>query len=378
MACTPLTSGACEHILRGIELLNGQNNTSFNYTPVGTLQAVMSNENRADASFEEVNERSGSIRKVRIVRIPRATKSDANNNVSCATTTTTTFQEECIEAKKFARISWDMSKEEMQSFCEDSLKIEKGGAISGLYKRFMEVIYSKMNGLRTYLNFDLMSTTWTNAGTNAATGNTNVVPLPFITAADGSKIEKGIQTIISHYYSFNNLKGKPFIIGTGVFDNFNTSADYGCCNQYGFNWSLMKENAPYNYYLDVDTLSAFTNIDNFMVLAPGAVQLVTYNDFVIDSYLQGGRPLSSLSENKFGTSRKGIIPDPLVPNLFYDLKITEIDCDSNVNSGMETWRFSLYLHYGISTIPTGVDSPYGPLDLLYGTNGILRYTAQAV
>jgi len=361
--CAP-EFGYCEALVRGIGDIAGVNNPSFNATPVGTLQMAFDPANLANAQF--ILQEENAVRKIRVKRLQRSTADDALEDNTCEITTTKRYNEQCITVNMISSIAFETSKNEMQAYCAAASRVVTGGADDRSLRVFndtLDKLLSNMNGIRESVNKQIISKIAASVGVNVTPGDNLPKNLTMIDSITGAKIEKGIQEL-QFDMANNQVYGIPFVVGFGNFDKFNTSANWGCCNQFGMNWGMMASNAPYRYYTDVMMANLLGDPNRFFVFAPGAVQFVQYNDTVL-----GALTLDS----RHGDTIYGTIPDPLVPGLKYDLAIQEKNC---VGGRREpSWIASLYVNFDVAIQPIDI---YSPSDRLYGSNGIYWFNSLAV
>lgn len=365
--CCPI-EGYCEAVTRGLAGVNGVNNTTFKATPVGTLQVLFDPVNRSQAEYIPDIMDGDSVRRIRVRRIPRATEHDAVNYNTCDITSTAKYVEQCITVNKSVSISFETTKEEMQRYCAAELALQNDpGASIPLFNDHLNKILSQMNGIREKINKNVITTILANVGVNVATGSSSPFPLPMLYAANGGKVELGIQ-LLDHHMSENEVYGQYLIAGHGIFDRFNTSMQFGCCNQYGVNWDAMSASSPYRYYKDLKLREVTGNPDIFLVFAPGAVQFVYYNDTI----------LGKMDGKRHGNTIYGTIIDPLVPGLRYDVAIEELNCEGNLRK--PRWIVTLYLNYDIVFIPDnafkrGLDRLHPAAGI---SNGVFQFIATQI
>lgn len=349
--------GFCSAVLRGIEAVNGINNPSLNIDPVGTLQALFDPSNRQFASFDEIRDSSGAVKQVRVKRLPRGNYTEAQSGISCNLTTQAGFVEDVVCVTRKAHVSFAITKEQLQAYCADALRVVEGGATTPHFAVVNELLMSKMSALRQFINRDLVSLIEANRGINVVHNSTLPQAVGLLDATTGAKIELGIQTII-HELARNNVRGQWLVTGFGNFDRFNTSIQYGCCNSFGLNWDAMNAAAPYKYYQDFDIGDVLNAPNQINIFAPGAVQFVFFNDTIIGK---------DTVDRRHNNTRLGLVPDPFVPGLIYDLVLFEETC--NEGQWAPSWKVMLYLNYDLSFIPPHA---YAPGDRLRTSNGIVN------
>jgi hypothetical protein len=354
--------GYCAALLKGIEGINGSNNTSMKPTPVGVLQALTDNRNRVGASYE-IQGPNGNLQRIRVKRLQRSTRDEVVDGNTCDITTTKSYIEQHLDCTLSGSISFETTDQEMKLYCAEMSSVESVGG-TNVFADTMSKIMSAMNGLREYVNEKIIDKLSTNVGVNVTTANNLPTGVQVVDAVNGAKIEKGIQDILFDMTN-NQIYGQPFVVGLGNFDRFNTSANWGCCNQFGLNWQAMVQGAPYVYYQDTMLGDLVSDDNRIFVFAPGSTQFISYSANAMV------RKLSQ--DQRHGDTRYGYLVDPLAPGLWYDLAIQETNCKDGMRE--PSWIVTLSCHFDVAIQPLNA---YKPSDRLYGTNGILWYQAQAV
>jgi hypothetical protein len=131
----------------------------------------------------------------------------------------------------------------------------------------------------------------------------------------------------------------------------------------------MSPSGPYKYYKDVKLGDVSGDADYFFVFAPGMTQIVHYNDVI----------MSRLGiDSRHGNTRYGLIPDPFLPGMVYDVAVEETNCDGN-GLRKPTWTVSIYAHFDVAVTPAEAYSTNDRLRTPNGAfNGILLYKADAL
>lgn len=358
--------GFCSAVLRGIENVNGLNNPSMLVEPVGTLQALFDPINRDNASFDEIRDASGAVKNIRVKRLARGTYTEAAAGIKCDVTSTAGYTDDIVCVTRKAYTSFPISHEQLQAYCAESLRVGTTGTLP-TFQAINDFIMAKMHGLRQYINRDLITLIEANRGLNIQYGTSAVQTVGLIDGTTGAKIELGIQNIV-HELAMNSVRGQWLVTGFGVFDRFNTSIQYGCCNSGGLDWNAMAASSPYRYYQDFDIADVLTAPNQINIFAPGAVQFVFYNDTILGK---------DKIDRRHGNARIGLIPDPFVPGLTYDLAIREETC--NEGDWKPSYTVLIYLNYDLSFIPVEAYSVGDRLRTPAGiVNGVFSYNAVTV
>lgn len=360
-----LGKGFCSAVLRGIEGVNGLYQPSM-ATPAGALQALFDPTNRDEVQFENLTTPNGAIKQVRVKRLPRGVITDAVDGViSCTPTSESGYTDDLVTLTEKASTSFEITLPELQAYCDDALRLDSGVTPSPTFMTITNMIMAKMNALRLLINQKVVALLDANRGINISYGNSNYQSVPMLVTATGAMVELGLQTIMSDL-SFNEVYGRPIVIGHGIFDRFNTSIQAGCCNANGLNWEAMRENVGYLYYRDFEVGSS-VGANNLLILRPGWTQFVFGNNTI----------LSKTGNGRFATSNVGLIPDPLVPGLVYDIAIKEVDCQNGEFA--PSWTVILYLNYNVSFVPETAFAVGDRLRTGAGiSNGVFGYTATSI
>jgi len=353
----------CQAIMRGVAMVGDPTNTTYMQTPAGITQAVMSPANTSMVRIEPGTS-AGGIRNFKLTRIQRGTENESWTAVTCEATTNSGYiSQDVVLDQDPETLSFDIDSITLRKYCDEMLVFERTGDSTGLttFLTVVEQIIAKMNGIRQKVNKRLAAMIIANAGVNVATGLNTPTTVTVLNGTDGSKFELGFQELIEQFEE-NELPMRPLAIGAGVFNRFNTSLMFGCCNNGGLDWSAMSDAAVYQYYYDKMVATVSGDPNEFLILSPGAVQLIFANQAILPGRQEGQR---------HGTTLYGTIPDPYVPGLIYDLAIRELDCGSD-GIFNPTWRVYIGLLFDVAFIP---DDAFAADDPLYGFNGVLRYVA---
>lgn len=233
-----------------------------------------------------------------------------------------------------------------------------------IFMRHLETLLANMNGLREIVDNNVIALLSANVGNNIRYDSNATQAYCFLQTVSGDKVEKGLQQVV-YDMNVSQVYGQPLIVGLGVFDQFNTSKEAGCCNQSGLDWNAMGSKVNYKYYRDNLMNGVLGNENEFFVLAPGAVQFVYHNDFAMHKL----RP-----DNRHGDSVYGVIADPFVPGLMYDFVVKEVNCQNGQLD--QSWELRLYLHWDLAFIPAEAYKLGDVLRTANGhMNGVFKYEA---
>jgi len=310
------TQGLCAKLQADLINVAGQNAPSLKRDRVGYLDALMSAENRAGVEMIPVPT-NGKFRQVQVNYHTRGTESEVN--LTCSNDCTTSVErtpleaiitiDNCIETKGLL-----FQEDEMRKLCEgDQVWVSS-------------VIMSQMNAVNVALNKQLLALQSANFGSFGDGTNFKQVQL-FDNTTNASRAIAAAQ--IRHQYDLVGASGAPIMIGGGNLDLFAKVNQIACCNSN--TGTDLSRWVDYQYYND-RFVDSEIGTNEFVVLAPGAVQLVTWNKYV-GEYAK-----------RNDVFEHGTITDPFT-GLTYDLKVHYDDC-------ADSWKIKLQLHWALFFIPS--------------------------
>ena len=338
------TAGICEQILSGLENYAGNGNLpSAKRSYLGYLEFLQSDLNKGNTEVIPVITDSTKYHQVRVKYSQRTIDAEVTEaeDGNCTPERYPDYLETTFDVDKVVSFNFGLKKREVVKICNE-------GNTS--------VITNKMNesfdAIARKINTRLLTIQSLNFGANVGNSSaTSAKSVNVLVAATGAPLATGIQALNQDYYEKNQYFGTPAIIGAGNIMKYWATVKTGCCNQDGVDMNAMAAELGWAPFLDTQIESVLGS-NQFMVLAPGMNQLVTYNRYVGEN------------EGMFGTSMDTTVVDPRT-GLRYDMKIDYDGCN-------EAYYVRLTLNYGLWIQP--VDT-FNAADPLYRTNGSCRYTA---
>lgn len=361
-----LSAKCAKNIISLLEQHVGRNNPTLTQTNLGytaaAIQSSMVSQNTPTA-FQYQTAAGTIANEFKIKWLQRGDVTNVSDTKSCDTDTKT-YQETTFAVTKYAQKGFSVDENAMRAFCD--FDVAKENFYGAQIPHFLfTTILSEMDGLRQAINYELLTIQAASVGINVDTGNNLAKDVPIIVTtagpAQGSLVAEGMAEI-GNDYGFTNLQqDTPLIVHGSLVNKARLVSKFGCCNLYGTNVAELMNNG-YLFYPDnqVDTV---LGADKFLVIAPGSVKLVTYNDHV------GG-----FGGQKESGSFKTIIADSIFPDLKYDLTVFYKDCANGGTSNGE-YHVIVGVHYDLFVMPSNA---YAVTDPLSGVNGTFLYRATGV
>ncbi len=335
------TAGICANIQTSLNQLMGPNSPELKRTPVGYLQAITSPTNTAGLEVIPVDTNDGKKHKVTVVYGKRGTESDIQdtyNNGCTADTSDVPYEDEVEITDVQSTLGIAFSETEMRKLCEaDQTWIARK-------------INSKLDPFMVALNKKLITLQASNFG-KFADGTSAVKSRQLIESSDNSAVYYGENQILNDFEDIDAV-GRPILIGSGKLRDYVRLQGIGCCNAQGIN---MGDAGQFDYFNDRHVGTILGDADEFIGIAPGNVQLLTYNKYK-GTYR---RPFN-------GNYAKTTIIDPFT-GLELDMRWKYDDCE-------EMWILTFSLWYNLWFLPTDA---FETSDALSGVNYTLNYKATA-
>ena len=310
------------------------------FVPLGTLDAILSDVNRANLKKIPYDQGNGHYRTVELGFIPKLNADDTEvtpQNIC-------TIGDDQPPQSMFVNVTNFISSKAMPVSLAEVAKL----CIDFDYRN---KLFTKMlDQVNESLDIKLLTDISTNFGDYY--DSADVTRDYDMLKSDGSANLPGLVQFIQDYQQIG-CSEKPIIVGDKKIDMLFLLGKYGCCNTtQGIDVARTSEFA---YYYRDNQASNILGTDNFAAWDPGTIQLVTYNLYMGDNVI-------NQDSMKFGT-----IIDPRT-GLRWDLKMELITCVA----GAPTWNIILELNYELVFLPTSIYPAGSPSE---GVTGVLNGVA---
>lgn len=336
------TEGLCPNIQQKLINIHRDGAPALQRTPVGYIDAILSPENTSGFEKIQTNDGSGKRRIVTITYFQRGIPTDTTSDPSLFCTADiepAPFEVE-IEAENWLSLkALVFNEEEMRKICDpDDMWIAN-------------IMDAYLDALAVQLDVEALTLQAANFGNFIDGTNTvhTIYPLD-----DNLNAQPVAEALMLREYQDINGKGTPLVVAAGNMDIYGRLVNIGCCNTGGVDVS---KGSAYNYYYDRNVGAAFGDNNDFAVLQPGAVQLVTWNRFV------GPYAKKSMEWEK------STLTDPKT-GITYDMIVHYEPCAGDAAEGR--YIINLGLYYNVYFMPADA---YQAGDELFGVNGTLYFNA---
>lgn len=317
--------GACERIRKEAAVLAGENYAFHLKKKTGALDFITSPENGGVDSSLVSWDNGKKIGTLKILYDQR-TKScqvGTDNASVCDTGSRPARKQALIDIDDFIHTPVrTFTNDDMVVICKDTETFVRERLTSDIvaaHEKLSQLILAEMLAARgKNYEFD---------GTTTAAGANKTVDL--INAVNGQNIPlPGNFADVLLDYENNQLTGKPAIVGQGNIQLFAKLQDMSCCNAttpYGE--ANVAEDAM--IYID-QSANAVLGANNAIMLAPGALHLVTFNE---NANIDINTP----------THQNIVIPDPLGYPFKWNLDFYWDTCT-------KSWKYMMSLHYTVFNV----------------------------
>ena len=344
-------AGLCENLRTEMENYQGMNYAFGLEKKNGALESILHpvNLSNAGVSILPLSDSNGKIKKARVVYKQRSPEADAvtgtaaQNAGVCDTNQDKEPRESIIEIDNAVSMAQPLgfTEAKLRQYCENP-------------QMFMqEWLFDQLRAMRARLNQDILTQLQTSAGKNNREdgGSVPAVPPIEVLTSTGLPRYQGFDEIVGDYEN-NELNGFPIIVGQGNFNKFIRLQNLSCCNaSTPFDVSVQQSGVA--FFLDQHANTTL-GANEIIVYAPGAAQLVTYNE---NRHVT--KPPTADNQNI-------VVPDPVQPGLNWDLDFRWDEC-------AKEYQWFARAHYTVFT--TFQNDSFPSADTNFGMTGIFRYLA---
>lgn len=284
---------------------------------------------------------------------------EATSTVPSCAGTDVPLVEKQFKITMYRQVALPVSWKQMSGLCGDAAKVYNSGQLPD-GSRFKTVntpvmadtvakLMSKVYKLVSDINDDLNIKLATKTGVSRRTG-TALAKNYYTFKANDDRNTRGYSEMITDY-AYNGFGGTPIMIGGALPSILSTEMQWGNLSASGTDYSRILTQTPFRFYLDKN---ADVNIgtDQFMLMAPGAAKLVTYNEY-------GGNVFSG----KWGNGDFGQFTIPeFGDDLRFDLHVEQISCPKPTGLFIVSLYYDLYVSEDI----------FNAADPNAGVNGLIK------
>jgi len=354
--------GFAQAVVKNIGLINKENDPQLKLTPTGFLRLLL--ENNATTEINNIEAlRNGQTRTIKLRYLQRGLESETSQVDDCETPLGVTWKESEITHPLYEKIGIFISDDEFRQYEEEAIQtLSLGDAQQApLMRGFYEVLLTKLVGLISKIDTDLVAAQATKWGKNAAYGLSQSAQTLYL--GKSADFNSGYVKLLEDA-QLNEVNEGLLVCGSGlitrydIYNRLKTNPD-----------SQGISSLPLNAYTDVRTITGWGQ-NHFGVFAKGCVGFVDWNAFV-----------GSFAGEK-GGSVFFTLPVPVelgggvLSSIVFDCQLKYIDCPEYDGEGKLTqprgWKLIVGKHFGLWNQPADA---FQSSDRLNGVTGAFHYIA---
>jgi hypothetical protein len=311
----------------------------------------------------------GHFKTVKVKKKQRYTTADTESTASCEITNVQGYTEDTVSVASYRQIAVHIEDEIIAAY--DAAASAPVGLIgTQVPAEFMDELMNASNALLGAINADLVTLANSAVGVNRRTGDALASLINIGYDATKSPLNDGLTQILSDF-RLNNMKGRPIVVGSGLFNSFMLQQAAKQAGLNGLDTRIQAAGVDFFYDNDVAAISGDNDI---VVYEKDAVQLVQYLKY--QGFKAGAKGTSIFGTvalpYTMTTASGGLSIVPI--NVDVQFKYNDCDADFVVDGEGATlkkgWNMILSSNFGLWTIPTGA---YKASDPLVGNRGSLKY-----
>ena len=256
------TEGLCAAIQETLNNILKDKSPLFTRTQTGYLDAVISPYNTAGVTKIPVDPGNGKIKTVRLTYFQKGCEDDIGEECmgsDCEGTDARSPKESVVEVNNCISTKGTIFDEaDMRKLCEPD---------SAFLKQY---IASELDPMMVALNRRLITVQALNFGAFVPAA---AAPMQVDMMTANIPIYIGEKRVLEQFQNLG-ISAQPMLIGNGLLDDYTMINKVGCCNAAGVDHSRV---GNYQYYRDRFVGGILGNANDFIGLAPGYVQLLTWN-----------------------------------------------------------------------------------------------------
>lgn len=368
--------GFVPYLLIHLKMLMEQNYTGTKITPSGFLKMLIQNNPSINVtsidgqrlSGMKLNSAGGQVRDVRFKYLPRITDDQIADEDNCDSDFGFYYSEGSLEAPLYSKGGFPLEWNFVERYeAEAARMVATGNPSTPALQELVDQIMHTVNGL--IVNIDKKLLGQLSFGVNVETGNNALKPININQAGDTFNLSDGVNEIISDT-RLNEFGGNPLIVGSGLFDKYESLLPAVGLNGGGVNRAAQNK---YDYYYDINADGAAElGTDAIGVFQKGSIGFVD-----IDKYVgfKTGKHANSWFATIMLPVESGVEGAPVM--MPFNLQIIETDCPEEASDGYVTrtmgrgYKVMISKQFGLFQQPTDA---FAAGDRMANTNGALRYS----
>jgi hypothetical protein len=358
-------NGFTPYLLEDIRNLAKQATPQYKLESRGFLNLLQSQDK---PQVLRLNDAAGHKKSVQVRYKQRWTKDFTDTAKSCDNVNVGSRLEAAVSLSSTRQMAFHVADETIAQYQSDASQ-KKSFGTSSIMAELMEDVIGGCDAILEGVNEDLLTLAVAAIGKNRANGLSTAKALNIPQDGTLNPLASGLTEML-HDYKINNGKGRPQIVGNGLFAKYMLQQASKSADSAGFDTRILSNGVA--FYHDLDTISAL-GANEVIMYEPNAVQIVEYMEYT--GFKAGVKPGAS----EFGViTLPMMIGEDIIP-VEFDFQLKYNDCTQTFTDAYYGTELTLNKGYniilskqcGLWTIPTNA---YRATDALEGNRGSYRYS----
>ncbi len=365
--------GYAPYLLRHIKEVANGNTPSEKITSPGYMLYLAQSGAAPNVVNMGEDRTDGTHQDMRIKYRNRPLESHIQDEDNCEIDGVPVYKEATVSLNYFSKYAFFLDDREIAKYMADAVKTtQQGKPATTMMQEHLGAIHEMLNAFYGKMDRNLLTKQSTNFGMNIVEGDNAATTVNIAQDATINDLEDGLTKILADLIE-NEISGTPWIVGSGLFNNFDLQQFLKVANQAGIDTT--KFLTKYRFLYDRRANDAW-GANQIGVFAPGAVKPLFRTKFEGD--------FAGLKGNSLFFTMNPAVTDSLGNLLNHDIfkldvQMKFIDCPQeitvNAYGGTQSVNRGWYLifskTYDQFNIPADA---HAAADDLYQVNGTLRYT----
>lgn len=362
------SAGFCRDLLQSMSEITKSATPQYKIQPNGFTNMLLSAMSPGSIKNDSYN---GHFKTVVVKKKQRFIRADTDTSESCDNTLVPAYTEDTVSVANIRQLAFHINDEVIAEYCDGASRESAVGKPNiRIMEEFLDTLMGAADAILDGVEFDLVTLMSTRFGVNRRTSDALAATININKDETINPLDDGL-TQIMYDFKFNQMSGRPQIVGAGMMLRFMLQQFAKSANQAGLDTRIQAGMVDFWFSQEfADQLGA----NNIGVFEKDSVQIVEYLRY--QGFKAGVKPGGSV----FGT-----IPIPVVsPNgeikaVMFDFQLRYNDCPQtftdaytgqSLGSLPKGYNMILSKQFGLYTIPT---TSYKAGDVLLGNRGSLRY-----
>lgn len=358
--------GFAPYLLKSISEIALENDPQMVLDPAGGFNLLNTQKAAQVVSLSPAN--NGHRKTVQVKYQQRATPQQIAETISCDNVIVPMYNEASVTIDMVNQLGIYIPDETIAKYMDDaSASVAVGQPSTPFMREFLFSVMTSTNALIQALDVKILTKLASNVGVNVVSGNNTATSINLPLNTTVNPLGNGITKVLTDYQK-NGFKGRPQVVGAGLFWDYLTQQPAKGLDYAGVDTRIQAARFDFFPDLNVDTIFAPNQV---LVVAPNSIQRV---DYITNRGFRAGLKGTSYF---FTIDLPMQIGSDIIP-ITFDAQLKYIDCATELIEAYtgdtitadRGWALFINKQMGLFQVP---NDAYQASDRLSGVNGSLLY-----